>query len=185
MRVPVELRRAYRLINHGPTTIITAAAGERRNVMAAAWVMPLEFDPARVTAVIAKGTMTRDLIEASGELVVNLPTVAQLDFAYAVGKQTGRETDKFVLHDIQVEPATVVAAPFITGCAGWLECRIVAEPDMQTRYDLFVLDVVAAWADDRFFAGGQWRFDDLATRTIHHSSAGIFFATGDRVEITR
>jgi flavin reductase (DIM6/NTAB) family NADH-FMN oxidoreductase RutF len=185
MRVPVELRRAYRLINHGPTTIITAAAGERRNVMAAAWVMPLDFDPARVAAVISKDTLTRDLIEASGELVVNLPTVAQLDLAYAVGKQSGHQTDKFALHDIAVEPATLVAAPLIAGCAAWLECRLVSEPDLERRYDLFVLDVLAAWADDRLFSGGEWHFPDLASRTIHHVMAGVFFATGDRVEVTR
>ena len=41
MRVPVELRRAYRLLNHGPATLVSAAAGGRVNVMAAAWVMPL------------------------------------------------------------------------------------------------------------------------------------------------
>lgn len=185
MRVPVELRRAYRLINHGPTTIITAAAGERRNAMAAAWVMPLDFEPARLAAVISKDTLTRDLIDASGELVVNLPTVAQLDLAYAVGKQSGHDIDKFTLHDIAIEPASLVAAPLIAGCAAWLECRVLAEPDLQTRYDLFVLEVLAAWADDRLFSSGQWQFPDLSARTIHHVMAGVFFATGDRLEITR
>ena len=185
MRVPVELRRAYRLINHGPTTIITAAAGEERNAMAAAWVMPLDFEPARLAAVIAKDTYTRGLIDASGELVVNLPTVAQLDLAYAVGKQSGRDLDKFAAHAIAVEPASRVAAPLIAGCAAWLECRVLAEPDLQTRYDLFVLEVLAAWADDRLFSSGHWHFPDPTTRTIHHVMAGVFFATGDPVELTR
>ena len=36
MRVPVELRRAYRLLNHGATTIVTAAHEGRRNIMARA-----------------------------------------------------------------------------------------------------------------------------------------------------
>ena len=185
MRVPVELRRASRLINHGPTTIITAAVGARRNAMAAAWVMPLDFDPARVTAVISKETLTRSLVETSGELVVNLPTVAQLDLAYAVGKQSGHDTDKFAQHDIAVEPASLVAAPLITGCAAWLECCVVPELDLQARYDLFVLDVLAAWADDRLFSAGDWHFPHPSTRTVHHVMAGVFFATGDRVEITR
>ena len=185
MRVPVELRRSYRLINHGPTTIITAAAGARRNAMAAAWVMPLDFDPARVCAVISKETLTRQLIDESGELVVNLPTVAQLDLAYAVGKQSGHDHDKFALHEIAVEPASQVAAPLILGCAAWLECRVVTEPDIQSRYDLFVLEVLAAWADDQLFSAGEWHFAGPATRTVHHVMAGVFFATGDRVEITR
>ncbi len=185
MRVPVELRRAYRLINHGPTTIITAAAGVRRSVMAAAWVMPLDFEPARVAVVISKETLTRELVDASGELVLNLPIAAQLDLAYAVGKQTGHDTDKFALHSIEIEPASQVAAPLITGCAAWLECGVVSEPDMQARYDLFILDVLAAWADDRLFSDGQWHFPDPTTRTVHHVMAGLFFATGDPLEIGR
>jgi flavin reductase (DIM6/NTAB) family NADH-FMN oxidoreductase RutF len=185
MRVPVELRRAYRLINHGPTTIVTAAAGAQRNVMAAAWVMPLDFEPARVAVVISKETLTRQLVDASGELVLNLPTAAQIDLVYAVGKQTGHHTDKFALHDIAVEPAAHVAAPLLSGCAAWLECRVVREPDLQLRYDLFVLDVLAAWADDRLFSGGRWHFPDPSTRTVHHVMAGLFFATGDPLEVTR
>jgi len=42
---PVALEHASRLINHGPTVLVTSADGERRNVMAAAWSMPVEFTP--------------------------------------------------------------------------------------------------------------------------------------------
>ena len=34
------------------TTLVTSAAGGRRNVMAAAWVMPIDFDPPKIAAVI-------------------------------------------------------------------------------------------------------------------------------------
>ena len=46
----VELQYASRLLNHGPTILITSydAASDRRNVMAAAWSMPVEFAPPRV-----------------------------------------------------------------------------------------------------------------------------------------
>ncbi|MEQ1633168.1 MAG: flavin reductase, partial [Planctomycetota bacterium] len=45
MRIAVEPKHVHRLLNHGPTTMITTAHGGRRNVMAAAWVMPLDFTP--------------------------------------------------------------------------------------------------------------------------------------------
>ena len=48
--VPVDLAKAYRLINHGPTVLVSAAHGGRRNVMAAAWNMPLDFAPPKVAA---------------------------------------------------------------------------------------------------------------------------------------
>ncbi|REN20712.1 flavin reductase, partial [Mycobacterium tuberculosis] len=44
-RQPVALTKAYRLLNHGPTVLVSASHGGRRNIMAAAWAMPLDFDP--------------------------------------------------------------------------------------------------------------------------------------------
>jgi len=44
----VNLHSAYRLLNHGPTTLITSAHNGKRNIMAAAWVCALDFDPPKV-----------------------------------------------------------------------------------------------------------------------------------------
>jgi len=181
MRVSVPLRRAYKLINHGPTTLITSAADGRRNVMTAAWVMALDFDPARLVAVIASGTYTRELVEASGEFVVNVPTAKMIDVVYAAGQASGEDDDKFAALALATSPASVVGAPFLDDCAAWLECRVVPEPHMQDRYDLFVGDVVAAWADDASFVDGVWRFPSDSARTLHHLSSGVFVTSGDIV----
>src|ERR1700760_3110210 len=58
---PVKLEHASRLINHGPTVLVTSAHGGRRDVMAAAWSMPVEFTPPRIAVVIDKQTFTREL----------------------------------------------------------------------------------------------------------------------------
>lgn len=42
---------------------------------------------------------------------------------------------------------------------GWLECRVIVEPQNQNRNDLYLGEVVAAWADDRVFSHGWWRLD--------------------------
>jgi hypothetical protein len=41
---PVPLPKAYRLLNHGPTVLVSAAHNGQRNIMAAAWAMPLDFN---------------------------------------------------------------------------------------------------------------------------------------------
>lgn len=58
---PVELRHASRLLNHGPTVLITSRdeSLDRRNVMAAAWSMPVEFEPPRIAIVVDKSTVAR------------------------------------------------------------------------------------------------------------------------------
>jgi len=58
-RVPVELAKAYRLLNHGPVTLVTSSHAGRRNVMAASWAMPLDFQPPKVAVVIDASTLTR------------------------------------------------------------------------------------------------------------------------------
>jgi flavin reductase (DIM6/NTAB) family NADH-FMN oxidoreductase RutF len=178
MRVSVPLRRAYKLINHGPTTLITSSAGDRRNVMSAAWVMAIDFDPAKVVAVIAADTFTRGLVEASGEFAVNVPTAKMLDAVYAAGRVSGEDEDKFAALALATSPASIVGAPLVEGCAAWLECRVVPEPHMQERYDLFVADIVAAWADDDSFVDGAWHFTRDADRTLHHVSGGVFLTSG-------
>lgn len=44
---PVEPAKAYRLINHGPTTLVSAQHGTTENVMAASWVCALDYRPLR------------------------------------------------------------------------------------------------------------------------------------------
>lgn len=185
MRIEVPLGHANRLLNHGPTTLITTAHGNARNVMAAAWVMPLDFTPPKFAAVVAADTWTRALLEQSGECVLHAPTDAQVDVTYAVGSCSGREVDKFARYGLRTELGKVVCAPLVVGCAAWIECKVIAEPEVQSRYDLFVLEGVAAWADDALWRDGEWRFPSTGPRTIHHMKGGVFFATGERVAAKR
>jgi len=176
---PVELTKSYLLLNHGPVTLVSSADGRRRNVMAASWAIPLDFDPPKVAVVIDSRSFTRELIEASGEFVLSIPTRAMAGQVLAVGSASGRDGDKFARLGIATRPASRVGAPLIEGCVGWLECKVLPEAGPQQRYDLFLAEVVAAWADPRVFNNGRWTFADERDRTIHYIAGGNFFVTGD------
>lgn len=181
--VAIPLPQAYRLLNHGPTVLVTSAHAGRRNVMAAAWNMPLDFDPPKVAVVIDKTTLTRELVEASGEFVLGVPTRALADQTVAVGSVSGRDTDKFAQLGLATLPASVAAAPMVLGCAGWLECRVIPERHIEQTYDLFLAEVVAAWADSAIYSGGRWHFDTPGQRTLHYVAGGRFFETGDAFDV--
>jgi flavin reductase (DIM6/NTAB) family NADH-FMN oxidoreductase RutF len=178
----VALPEAYRLLNHGPTILVTSAYGDRRNIMAAAWNVPLDFDPPKIIVVIDKNTYTRELIEASGTFAINIPCVAQIDKVQQVGSSSGRdllETDKFAVFGLETFAAKEINAPMVQGCVGWLECKVIPEPHNQNTYDLFIAEVVAAYADERVFSDGRWHFEGHDTlSTIHHVAGGSFFAAG-------
>lgn len=183
-RTPVPLDRVTRLLNHGPTVLVTAAHGGRRNVMAAAWNMPLDFTPPKVAVVLDKATYTRTLIEASGTFALCVPTRAQAALTSAIGGCSGATVDKAATLDGLAwidEPAS--PAPLVQGCAAWLACRLLPEPHIQQTYDLFLGEVTAAWADARVYSGGRWHFDghdDL--RTLHHVAGGHYLLPGAAVE---
>jgi flavin reductase (DIM6/NTAB) family NADH-FMN oxidoreductase RutF len=186
----VELPKAYRLINHGPTVMVSSAHGGRRNVMSAAWNMALDFTPAKVCVVIDKATFTRGLVEASGELMLQVPARAQAAQVLAVGRLSGREGDKFAAAALPtldaallggaaaVSPALLSTA--LEGCLAWLACRVIPEPHNQQAYDLFIGEVVAAWSDPRAFSQGHWRAD--APPSLHYIAGGAFFETGPAFE---
>jgi len=186
---PVELSKAYRLLNHGPTVLVSSAHGEKRNVMAAAWNMPLDFEPPKIAIVIDKNTFTRELLEASGSFAINVPCHAQAEMVVKVGSSAGRELlgkdedNKFSAFNLPTFAASKIDAPLLEGCVAWLECKVISELHIQVAYDLFVAEVVAAWADDRVFSDGRWHFDGHdELRTIHHIAGGVFFATGEALQ---
>lgn len=182
MLYSVRLNKAYLLLNHGPVVLISACHNGKQNIMAAAWNMPLDFDPPKITIVIDKSAYTRELIEASGTFTLSVPCVAQIDTVRKVGTTAGRDlkdTDKFELYGLETFAAKEIDAPLLKGCVAWLVCKLIPELHNQNTYDLFIAEVVAAYADERVFTDGHWHFeghDDL--RTIHHIAGGAFFATG-------
>jgi flavin reductase (DIM6/NTAB) family NADH-FMN oxidoreductase RutF len=186
---PVNLAHASRLINHGPTVLVTSSHDGRANVMAAAWSMPVEFTPPRIAVVIDKSTFTRELIAASGAFGICLPSVTLAGLTYAVGSSSGRDTDKIALlaaQGISTRPGPVLGVPVIEqGCAAWLECRLIPERHTEDAYDTCFAEVVAAAADARVFANGRWDFreDNADLQTIHHLGAGNFVRAGGVVRV--
>ncbi|AJK45717.1 flavin reductase family protein [Burkholderia plantarii] len=174
---PVRLEHASRLLNHGPTVLVTSSDGTRRDVMAAAWSMPVEFTPPRLAVVIDKTTFTRELIAASGTFGIVVPGFAALDLTFAVGGTSGRDGDKFARYAIDARPGPVLGVPVIEqDCVAWLECRLIPEPHTEQAYDTCFCEVVSAAADSRAFSNGHWTLDDSneALHTIHHLGAGKF-----------
>lgn len=183
--VPVALAHACRLLNHGPTVLVTSQHAGVRNIMAAAWSMPVEFVPPRVAIVIDKHTYTRELVSASGHFGICIPGAAFKDQTYAVGSGTGREGDKFSRLGIEPIVGPVLGLPLIEdGIAAWMECRLIPKRHTEDAYDTCFAEVVSAAADARIFTQGHWTFtpENAALHTLHHLGAGTFVVAGNPVK---
>lgn len=176
MRRDVDLAHASRLVNHGPTVLVTTAHGGRRNVMAAAWSMPVEFTPPRIAVVVDKKTFTRELLAASGRFGLCLPCPPLADLTHAVGNESGRMHDKFARHAIAAFDGPVLGLPMVEGCVAWMELRHLPEAHVEAAYDTVFGEVLWAAADARVFAQGRWSFrdDNAGLHTLHHLGGGAF-----------
>ena len=116
---PVPLDKSYRLLNHGPTVLVSARHGGGTDVMAAAWACVLDYgQPPRVTVVLDKATRTRELIEASGAFALQLPTRAQIALTVGVGTDSLHTVpDKLARHGVELFEAPGADLPLVPGAA--------------------------------------------------------------------
>lgn len=183
---PVDLSKAYRLINHGPTVLVSSRFGGVDNVMAAAWSSGLDYNPSKVTVVIDSQTKTRDLVDKSGLFALQVPTVLQARLTHQVGTTSLKEDPKKLEHaGLELFEMPGFDIPLVEGCSAWLACRVVPEPHIQETYDLFIGDVIGAWADPRVFKDGHWIFEkvDPSLRSLHYIAGGHFYTIGDVIDV--
>jgi len=181
----VPLDKAYRLLNHGPTVLVSARHDGVDNVMAAAWACALDFSPPKLTVVLDKIAATRALVDGSGRMVIQVPTAAQVELTFQVGHRSlADDPGKLVESGVALFAIDGHDLPFVAGCSAWLACRVLPEPHNEQIYDLFIAEVVGAWADTRVFRDGHWHFEtaDPALRSLHYVAGGRFYAIGEALD---
>lgn len=174
---PIDLNKAYRLLQVGPTTMISTKHDGIENAMAAAWVGLV--GNTKVMAFIGKQAYTRQLVEKSGYYVVHIPVVSQMKMVLYAGEHSysnmPNKNDKFLFFYQEG-----FDLPLIEGCAGWLICKVLPNAENEQQHDLFMGEIVGAWSDDRVFRDGHWIFDEAPDelRTVHYVAGGQFYAIG-------
>ena len=174
---PVDLKKAYRLLQVGPTTMISAKHDGIKNGMAAAGVGLV--GNTKVMAFIGKQAYTRQLIEKSGYYVVHIPVVSQMEAVLYAGEHSysnmPNKNDYFSFFYQEG-----FDLPLVEGCAGWLICKVIPNAQNEQEHDLFMGEIVGAWSDDRVFRNGHWIFDEAPDelRTVHYVAGGQFYAIG-------
>jgi len=170
-------KRANRLINHGPTILVSSRHGEKSNIMTAAWAMPVSHKPPMVAVAIGPSRCSHDLIIAGGEFVVNVPGADLLDAVWCCGTIHGHKVDKFNhcnLHQVQGKH---VQAPLIAECIGAIECKLREHPTVGD-HTIMIGEVLAAWAKPDLF-DERLQVEKPGARTLHHLGGREFCLPGE------
>ena len=142
-RKSFPLSRVYGLLEPGPVVMITTAYRGRPNIMTMSWHTMMDFEPPLVGCVIGDRNCSFALLKASGECVINIPTVEIADKVVGCGNTSGAKADKFQAFHLGSRPAARVGAPLLEECFANLEC-VVVDTGMVAKYCLFVVEVVKA-----------------------------------------
>ncbi len=166
------LSEVYRLLEPGPVIMISTARKGRANVMTMTWQTMIDFEPPLVGLIVSNRNHTFDILKATKQCVINIPTAKIAKQAIGCGNTTGRKIDKFEKFRLTRVPASLVAAPLIAECYANLECRVV-DARLAEKYNFFVVKVVKAWIDPA----------EKSPRTLHHHGKGVFTIDGKRIRM--
>lgn len=172
----IAISQANRLINHGPTVLVTSRLGATVNVMTAAWQMPVSFKPLLVATSIGHGRFSHSLILESREFVLNIPHMNMAEEVLCCGTHSGRNTDKFQICGLTTLKGKKVKAPIIKECIGHIECKLYSH-HKAGDHTIFVGEVVAAAVREGLFDGNLKVTLDEA-KTLHHLGGKVFCYPG-------
>jgi len=171
-RRTLPLSEVYRLLEPGPVVLLTTARNGKANVMTMSWHTMIDFEPPIVGCVVSNRNFTFNMLKATKECVINIPTVELAGKVVGCGNTSGRDIDKFKTFRLTTAAASNVNAPLINECYANLECRIV-DARMAAKYNFFILEVIKAWIDP----------SRKEPRTIHHLGRGVFMVPGKTIKL--
>ncbi len=171
MKKNYPLNKVYSLLESGPVIMLSSAHKGRSNVMTLSWHSMIDFNPPLVGCVISDRNHSFNMVKASKECVINIPTLDIAAKAVACGNVSGAKVDKFSKFGLTPQPASLVKAPLIKECYASLECRL-HDARLAGKYNLFIFRVVKAWVDGVKHPA-----------TVHHRGGNDFFVAGRTVKI--
>jgi len=166
-KAAIELSEVRRYLEPGPVVLVSSRHGDARDIMVMGWHTVMEFTPSLVGCVISSANHSYELIRASGECVINLPTTALLEQVLGIGSTSGADIDKFQAFGLTPEDGEHVRAPAIAECHAQFECRL-HDATLVERYNFFIWEVVAARAQTV----------PAHPETLHYKGDGTFMVSG-------
>ena len=124
------------------------------------------------------GRYSHDIIEETGEFVINLVTK---DLTYATdycGVRSGRDVDKFKEMNLTPLPSKMIDAVGIEESPVNIECKVV-EVKKLGSHDMFIAEVVNVTVDDRYMdENNKFNLNDSDLVAYSH---GEYFTLGEKI----
>jgi flavin reductase (DIM6/NTAB) family NADH-FMN oxidoreductase RutF len=165
---PLDLSKAFTLMESGPVVLVTTQDGKKDNIMAISWTMVMDFTPV-FAITTGKWNHSFAALRKHRECVIAIPTVDLLDTVVGIGTCSGADTDKFARFKLTPVQAKLVKPPLIKECVANIECKVI---DIVKKHNIVVLEAVAAYIDS----------ERKEKRTVHAVGDGTFIVDGRKID---
>ena len=132
-----------------PAVMVSCGSMEESNILTIAWTGTINSNPPMTYISVQPKRYSHDVIEKSGEFVINLVSVRLAKTMDFCGVRSGRDTDKFEARGLTREKADTVDAPMIAESPVNIECK-VKDIIRMPSHDMFIAEITAVHIDDRY-----------------------------------
>lgn len=151
---------------------------ERPNIITVAWTGTVCSDPAMVSISVRPERYSHDIIENSGEFVINLVTDKLAEACDWCGVRSGRDYDKFMEMKLTEYRSDLMATPAINESPVNIYCRVVKSERLGS-HDMFIGEVTGVTVDDAYMdEKGRFALESCGLITYSH---GEYYALGRKL----
>jgi flavin reductase (DIM6/NTAB) family NADH-FMN oxidoreductase RutF len=174
----IKLENFYEILSPRCTVLISTIDKEGRpNAAPFSFITPVSSNPPLVLFAAAPQRHTLANVRETGEFVLNIVPEQLLDNLWICSRAFPKGVSEIKESGLAERKSTIVKAPSIKECLGWLECQLQFEKEAGDHI-LVVGRVVNAECRDEFVKQGQFDISQ-AKPTMH--IAGRRFAVAEKI----
>ena len=162
-----------------PVPVVLVSCGGTKewkpNLITIAWAGTVCTNPPMLSISVRPERYSYDIIQQTGEFVVNIPGVKQTKATDWCGVVSGRDHDKFEKTGLTPAPALKVECPIVLECPVNIECRVTQTLRLGSHV-MFIAEVVAVQVSSELIdAKDKLRLDKAGLLAFVH---GEYFSLG-------
>ena len=165
------------LVLPAPAALVSCQApGDKPNMLTVAWCGNVSSAPAMLSISVRPSRHSFGIIEATGEFVVNIPSVAMKRAVDWCGVVSGRDKDKFAEAGLTPAASLKVACPAVAEAPINIECVVRNRLELGTHV-MYVAEVLAVQVAESCMDGkGKFMLERADPLCFAH---GAYYSLGD------
>lgn len=162
-----------------PVVMVTVSDRQGRpNIFTVAWTGTVCSDPPMVSISVRPERYSHQIIEETGEFVINLTTSGLVYATDYCGVRSGKDTDKIRDMHLTLLPGEKVKAPLLKESPVNIECRVKQTLPLGT-HDMYLADVVRVHVEETYMNEKGCFVLEKAEPVVY--SHGSYFALGKKI----